>query len=54
LAVIIELNDIEPAAAIFFVIKFEHKVVEEDVPAHNVILEDLVEDAHSLIIIDLQ
>jgi hypothetical protein len=37
LAVIIELNDIKPAAAIFFVIKFEHKVVEEDVPAHNVI-----------------
>jgi hypothetical protein len=37
LTVFVELNNVEPAAAIFFVIELEYKVVEEDVPAHNII-----------------
>jgi hypothetical protein len=32
-----ELNDVEPATTFLLIIKLEHKVVEKDVPADDVI-----------------
>ena len=35
--VVVELDDVEPAAAILSLIEFEDEVVEENVPAHDIV-----------------